>query len=57
GCENNYNKAFKGNYSENVGYCSMCDCKNPITGCGWIAEKFGKVKCTSCFFIKKHAAI
>ncbi|CRG94671.1 conserved Plasmodium protein, unknown function [Plasmodium gallinaceum] len=56
GCENNFIRTFRGNFNSGSTYCQQCDCKNPITGCGWVAEKYEKIKCTSCTFIK-HASL
>ncbi|SBT78459.1 conserved Plasmodium protein, unknown function [Plasmodium ovale] len=56
GCEKNFHKSIRGNYYSDSSYCQLCDCRNPVTGCGWIGEKFEKVKCTSCSFIK-HASV
>ncbi|SCO94097.1 conserved Plasmodium protein, unknown function [Plasmodium malariae] len=56
GCENNFYKTMRGNHYSDRTYCKLCECKNPITGCGWVAEKYEKVKCTSCTFIKHASA-
>ncbi|SCM09452.1 conserved Plasmodium protein, unknown function [Plasmodium chabaudi adami] len=53
GCENKFYKTMRENYDTDRTYCRLCDCGNPSTGCGWVGEKYGKVKCTSCAFINQ----
>ncbi|CDU19772.1 hypothetical protein YYC_05684 [Plasmodium yoelii 17X] len=52
GCRNKNYKAMRNNDNDKT-YCRLCDCGNSSTGCGWVGEKYGKVKCTSCSFINQ----
>jgi hypothetical protein len=29
-------------------FCEDCECAEPNGGCGWKADKFGRVECTTC---------
>lgn len=48
GCFNANNFNIRGRYSSYLTFCSDCECDDPNFGCGWSANNFGQVECTSC---------
>ena len=42
--EDNYNLRGASNYS----FCRDCSCDDDGQGCGWKANNFGRIECTSC---------
>lgn len=35
-------------------FCRDCDCDDPNFGCGWKANNYGRVECTSCDELKSE---
>jgi hypothetical protein len=38
-----------------MSFCQDCECDDPNFGCGWKADSYGRVECTSCDYLKSLA--
>lgn len=48
GCMNSNDYRLRGRFISYLNFCQDCDCDDPGQGCGWKANNFGRVECTSC---------
>lgn len=51
GCINNQME-LRGKMVSFLSFCGDCDCDDEGQGCGWKADNFGRLECTSCDNLK-----
>ena len=55
GCMNAMDYNIRGRFISYMSFCQDCECDDPNSGCGWKANSYGRVECTSCDYLKSLA--